>query len=110
MGGYNCTMPVALTARERTHLKGRAHPLEPIVQIGHGGLSEPVVVELERALNAHGLIKVRINGDDRHLRQEIIEAIGLRTDAAIVHKVGKIVVLWRPTPEEQAPTQGPERA
>jgi len=99
-------MPVALTARERTHLKGRAHPLEPIVQIGHGGLSEPVVVELERALDAHGLIKVRINGADRDVRQQIIEAIGLRTDAAIVHKVGKIVVLWRPTPEEQAAGSG----
>jgi RNA-binding protein len=99
-------MPVALTPRERTHLKGRAHPLEPIVQIGHGGLSEPVVGELERALNAHGLIKVRINGDDRVARSAIIEAIAARTDAAIVHKVGKIVVLWRPTPEEQAPGSG----
>jgi len=99
-------MPVALTARERTHLKGRAHPLEPIVQIGHGGLSEAVVVELERALNAHGLIKVRINGDDRAARQAIIDGIAARTDAAIVHKVGKIVVLWRPTPEEQAPGTG----
>jgi RNA-binding protein len=96
-------MPVVLSPRERAHLKGRAHPLEPIVQVGQGGLSDPVVRELERALDAHGLIKVRVNGDDRHARQEIIAAIGARTDAAIVHKVGKIVVLWRPMPDEQAP-------
>ena len=93
-------MPVSLTPRERTHLKGRAHPLEPIVQVGQGGLSDAVVAELERALTAHGLIKVKINGTDRAARRAIAEAICTRTDAAAVHQVGKIIVLWRPTPEE----------
>ena len=76
-------MPVSLTARERAHLKGRAHALEP-----------------ERALTAHGLIKVKINGTDRQARHAIAEAICTRTDAVAVHQVGKIIVLWRPTPEE----------
>ncbi len=58
-------MPVSLTPRERTHLKGRAHALEPIVQVGQGGLTDAVAGELDRALTAHGLIKVRINGTDR---------------------------------------------
>jgi RNA-binding protein len=93
-------MPVTLTARERTHLKGRAHALEPIVQVGQAGLSDAVVAELERALLAHELIKVRINGAERDARQAIIDAICARTDAAVVHKVGKIVVLWRPAPED----------
>ena len=95
-------MPVSLTPRERAHLKGRAQALEPIVQVGQAGLSDAVVVELERALTAHGLIKVRINGTDRKVRDTIAEAICARTDAAPVHRVGKILVLWRPTPEEQA--------
>ena len=93
-------MPVSLTARERAHLKGRAHALEPIVQVGQGGLSDAVAVELERALTAHGLIKVKINGTDRQARHTIAEAICARTDAVAVHQVGKIIVLWRPTPEE----------
>jgi RNA-binding protein len=93
-------MPVSLTARERAHLKGRAHALEPIVQVGQGGLSDAVAVELERALTAHGLIKVKINGTDRQARHAIAEAICTRTDAVAVHQVGKIIVLWRPTPEE----------
>jgi RNA-binding protein len=95
-------MPVTLTSRERAHLKGRAHALEPIVQVGQGGLSDAVVAELERALSAHGLIKVRINGTDRRARQAIAEAICARTDAVAVHQVGKIIVLWRPTPEEDS--------
>ena len=96
-------MPVTLTPRERAHLKGRAHTLEPIVHVGQGGLSDAVMVELERALAAHGLIKVKINGTDREARQAIAEAICSRTDAAAVHRVGKIIVLWRPEDESAAP-------
>ena len=95
-------MPVSLTPRERAHLKGRAHALEPIVHVGQGGLSDAVAVELERALTSHGLIKVKINGTDRQARHAIAEAICARTDAAAVHQVGKIIVLWRPTPEEDS--------
>jgi putative YhbY family RNA-binding protein len=94
-------MPVSLTPRERVHLKGRAHALEPIVHVGQGGLSDGVVEELERALTAHGLIKVKVNASDRQERQAVAEAIGARTDAAVVQQVGKIIVLWRPTPLEE---------
>jgi RNA-binding protein len=91
-----------LTPRERTHLKGRAHAHEPIVQVGLGGLSDAVAGELDRALTAHGLIKVRINGTDREARHAIAAAICARTDAVAVHQVGKIIVLWRPTPEDDS--------
>ena len=98
-------MPLSLTSRERAHLKGRAHALEPIVHVGQGGLSEAVAAELERALTAHGLIKVKINGTDRQARQATAEAICTRTGAAAVQRVGKVIVLWRPTPEaESAPS------
>jgi RNA-binding protein len=93
-------MPVSLTPRERAHLKGRAHPLEPVVQVGQAGLSDAVLLELDRALTAHGLIKVRINGTVRQERQALAEAICARTDAALVHQVGKVIVVWRPTPLE----------
>jgi RNA-binding protein len=91
-------MPVSLTARERSHLKGRGHALEPIVQVGQSGLSDAVVVELERALTAHELIKVKINGADREARRAMVDAICARTDAVAVQQVGKVVLLWRPTP------------
>jgi len=93
-------MPVSLTARERAHLKARAHALEPIVHVGQGGLTDAVAGELDRALTAHELIKVKINGADREARRATAEAIGTRTGAAEVQQVGKIVVLWRPNPEE----------
>jgi RNA-binding protein len=49
-------MTVTLTARERAHLKSRAHALEPIVHIGHGGVTDAVITEIDRALASHELI------------------------------------------------------
>ena len=92
-------MPISLTARERAHLKARAHALEPSVQVGHGGLTDGVAAEVDRALKARELIKVKILAD-RDARDEIAEAIRARTDSAIVQQVGKVVVLWRPKPDE----------
>jgi RNA-binding protein len=95
-------MPVPLTARERAKLKARAHALEPVVHLGHTGLSDAVVAEVDRALTAHQLIKVKIGGTDRDARKALGDAISARTDAAVVQRVGKVVVLWRPKPEEAA--------
>ena len=94
-------MPISLTARERAHLKARAHALEPRVQIGHGGLTDAVVREIDRALTAHELIKVKILAE-RDTRGEIAGQICVRVEAALVQQVGKVVVLWRPKPDEPA--------
>lgn len=93
-------MPVVLTPRERAHLKARAHALEPAVQVGNAGLTDAVVGEIERALAARELIKVKILAD-RDARDEIAAAICARTEAANVQQVGKVVVLWRPKPDEE---------
>jgi RNA-binding protein len=95
-------MPVSLTPRERSHLKARAHSLEPRVQVGHAGLTEALAKEVDRALTAHELIKVKILGDDRDARRDIADAIAVKTDAALVYSVGKVIVLWRPRPDEEA--------
>jgi RNA-binding protein len=93
-------MAPSLSPRERKHLKARAHPLEPTVHVGHGGLTDAVAAEIDRALTAHELIKVKVNADDRHARQELCDTICTRADAAGVQRVGKVLVLWRPRPIE----------
>jgi putative YhbY family RNA-binding protein len=92
-------MSISLTPRERSHLKARAHALEPSVHIGHAGLTDRVLAEIDRALTAHQLIKIKIDSD-RHERKSIAEAICVKTDAATVQQVGKVTVLWRPTEEK----------
>jgi RNA-binding protein len=94
-------MPLSLTNRERSHLKARAHALEPVVQVGHAGLTDRVLAEIDRALTAHELIKVRIGVADRAERAALCETICARTGAAEVLRVGKVLGLWRPRPEEK---------
>jgi len=93
-------MPVPLTPRERAHLKARAHALEPKVMVGHGGLTPAVIAEIDRALLAHELIKVKMVSDDRDARKAMAEAICAGTDAAPVQQVGKVIAIWRPKPED----------
>ena len=93
-------MAVTLTTRERSHLKARAHALEPVVHVGSAGVTERLIAEVERALTAHELIKVKVTSDDRGERVTIGDEICARTDATAVHRVGKVLILWRPRPDE----------
>lgn len=93
-------MPLSLKSRERSQLKARAHALEPVVQVGHAGLTDRVIAEIDRALTAHELIKVRIDTADRIARADACESICARTGAAEVLRVGKVVGLWRPRLDE----------
>ncbi len=93
-------MPVLLTPRERATLKARAHALEPVVYVGNAGLTDAVAAEVERALVAHELIKVKVAGTDRDAREELCEAICARADASEVQRVGKVLVLWRKRDDE----------
>jgi putative YhbY family RNA-binding protein len=95
-------MPV-LTPRERSRLKARAHSLEPTVTIGQDGLTAAVLQEIDRALTAHELIKVRGTGVDREERRQVLHTICERTDAAPVQQIGRIFVLWRPRAERPDP-------
>jgi RNA-binding protein len=92
-------MPIVLRPRQRAHLKARAHALEPVVHIGQGGASDSLVAEVDRALTAHGLIKVKLAGD-RDERGALAGVLSERTDASIVQQVGRILVLWRPRPDD----------
>lgn len=95
-------MSAPLTPRQRAQLKARAHALSPILHIGKVGLEDAVVAEVDSALKAHELIKVKINEADRDAREEIGESVAARTDSAVVQRVGKILVLWRPRPDDEA--------
>ena len=93
-------MSLSLTPRQRKQLKARAHALEPVVQLGQAGLSDTAAAEIDRSLTAHGLIKVRIGDGDRDERETMAGEICARTGAAAVQSVGRVLVLWRPRPDD----------
>ncbi len=88
-----------LTAPERKALKAKAHKLDPVVHIGAKGLTDEVIAEIDRALRAHELIKVRAAGLEREARDEALRAICQRTGAQAVQQVGKVFVLFRKNDE-----------
>lgn len=93
-------MALSVTPRERAKLKARAHALEPVVQVGHAGVTDKLASELDRALTAHELIKVKVSAPDRDARQQLCDDIVARTGSVAVQRVGNVLVLWRPKPEE----------
>ena len=93
---------ITLTAAQRRELKARAHPLHPVVMIGDSGLTPSVINEIDVNLKSHELIKIRVFGDDRAARAALIDDIGTKLDAALVQHIGKILVIYRPRPEDAA--------
>ncbi len=87
-----------LTEAQRRFLRGRAHALKPVVQVGNSGLTEAVALETERALHDHELIKVRARGSERAARQELFAQLAARTGSALVQQIGHVAVLYRPRP------------
>ena len=88
-----------LSPTRRRELKARAHALDPVIFIGGAGLSPAVLAEIDRALKSHELIKVRVPGADRPGREAILEEICRRTGAHPVQHIGKIILLFRESPE-----------
>ena len=91
--------PPLLSAAQRKALRAKAHDLDPLVRIGDAGLSDAVIRETDLALTAHGLIKVRVFGDDREARETIGDTLCERLGCSLVQSIGKLLVLWREQPE-----------
>ncbi len=89
-----------MTPQEKKLLKARAHKLDPIVMIGGKGLTDAVIVEIDLALKARELIKVRAGTMDRHERDQAMSAICARTGAEPVQLIGKVLVLFRKKRED----------
>jgi putative YhbY family RNA-binding protein len=92
---------IQLTPAQRKEYRALAHHLDPVVMVGGDGLSAAVKKEADAALNAHGLIKVRVFADDRSARETMFLSLADELSAAPIQHIGKLLVLWRPMPERE---------
>lgn len=90
-----------LDSAERRALRARAHHLRPVVMVGGPGLKPEVLREIEASLTSHELIKIRLHGDDRETRKNLVSEICEATGAQPVQHIGKIIVIYRPGPPEK---------
>jgi len=90
---------MALNDRQKRYLKGLAHPLKPVVMIGNKGLTENVIAEIDKGLEQHELMKVRVSGQEKADRLAMIDEISLKTSANLVMSIGHIAAFYRPAKE-----------
>jgi putative YhbY family RNA-binding protein len=92
---------IQLTPAQRKEHRSSAHHLDPVVLIGGGGLTPAVEKEIDAALSAHGLIKVRVMSDERPARESMFAQLADALNAAPIQHIGKLLVLWRPIPPRE---------
>ena len=94
-------MSIALTAAQNRFLRGAAHDLKAMLQVGGKGVTDTLVAEVDGALEHHELIKVKVAAADREERDQLIAEIARRVDAALVQRIGHVAVLYRPSREKR---------
>ncbi|MEY4267284.1 MAG: hypothetical protein RIS90_1819 [Pseudomonadota bacterium] len=92
---------IQLTPAQRKIHRSEAHHLDPVVMVGGDGLTDAVKKETDAALNAHGLIKIRVFSDDRTAREAMLQTLAEGLNAAPIQHIGKLLVLWRPLPDRE---------
>jgi putative YhbY family RNA-binding protein len=98
--GYDAAMILELTSTQRRALRARAHGLNPVVMVGDAGLTTPVLNEIHQNLASHELIKIRVMADEHATRNRFLGEICTTLHAAPVQHIGKILVIFRPRPEQ----------
>ena len=86
--------PPSLTGKQRRYLRALAHPLKPVVRIGHSGLTAPVLEQIDVALETHELIKVRISGEDPETAA-IARGVEEGTRSVVAQVIGKTLIVYR---------------
>ena len=87
--------PAPLTGKQRSFLRALAHSLKPVVQIGHGGLTDSVLAAIDGALSTHELIKVRITGGEDASAPELALEVAAGTRSSVAQVIGKTLVVYR---------------
>ncbi len=94
-------MQTVLTAAQIRFLRGQAHDLKAMLQVGGKGVTEALIAEIDLALEHHELIKVKVGAEDRDARDSMIGDLAERTGAALVQRIGHTAVLYRPSRDKR---------
>lgn len=88
-------MPSSLTNAQIRFLRGQAHGLKAMLQVGAKGVTDAVAAEVDLALEHHELLKIRVAAEDRDARDAMIGDLAERTASTLVQRIGNVAVLYR---------------
>ena len=92
---------MSLKASQKKNLRAQAHHLKPVVIVADKGLSETVLAEIDRALNDHELIKIKLRGE-RETRQQWASSIAEQCKAELIQSIGQVASFYRRNPDKPA--------
>jgi RNA-binding protein len=95
MSAANPSSHSVLTGKQRRHLRALAHHIDPVVQVGKGGMTDALTDAVDRALTDHELVKVRVLEGAPQDRHELARPLAHALRAHVVGTVGRIVILYR---------------
>jgi RNA-binding protein len=90
----------ALTGKQRRHLRSLGHHLEPLVQIGKGGLTDGVVAAVDQALGDHELVKVRVGTECPEDRKDVADRLAPLVKGHVASVLGRTLLVYRRHPKE----------
>jgi RNA-binding protein len=90
-----------LTGKQKRHLRSLAHNLDPIFQVGKGGVNPNLIVQVGEALEARELIKVSVLNNCVEDKNEVAEALASQTEAELVQVIGNVIVLYKESKEKK---------
>ena len=94
-------MTTTLTNTQSRFLRGQAHDLKAMLQVGGKGITDALIAEVDAALEHHELIKIKVVADDRELRDAMIDQLATRTGAALVQRIGHVAVYYRASTDKR---------
>lgn len=98
-----------LDAKQRQNLRGQAHLLKPVIIIGAQGVTAALLAELEIAIEAHELIKVRLPQVEHSERDAMIKTLSESSHSEVIGRIGRIVILYRPRPPQPRSSSSKKR-
>ncbi|MCP3772622.1 ribosome assembly RNA-binding protein YhbY [Paenibacillus sp. MZ04-78.2] len=90
-----------LTGKQKRYLRSLAHHLNPIFQVGKGGVNDHLIRHISEALEVRELIKVTVLNNCMEDRSEVAEQLSKGSGAELVQVIGKIVVLYKESREHK---------
>ncbi len=99
-----------MTGKERAQFRAQANHLEPLFQIGKGGMSEALIKQTDDALRARELIKVKVLLESSPITpRETADELAKATGAEVIQVIGGVIVLYRESPELKAKAEQKEK-
>ncbi len=87
-----------MNKKQLNELRRLVHALKPVVIIGANGLTEAVHAEIETAISAHELIKIKVNAEDKAERDQLTDRICAEHNAELIQKIGHVIAIYRERP------------